>query len=73
MIGVWLRDLRECRGVSSSDLAARMGVTRQAVWRWEDGSRGISAGTLAVLLDMLDATDAERLKALDLLKQSSAA
>lgn len=34
-----LRDAREAAGISSSDVAASLGVSRQALWRWETGSR----------------------------------
>ena len=55
-----LADLREAAGVSQAFVAARCGVTRFAVSRWESGERvptGFTASALAVVLDELGAFD----------------
>jgi transcriptional regulator with XRE-family HTH domain len=37
---VWtIEELREARGWSRQELAERAGVTRMAIWHWENGSR----------------------------------
>lgn len=39
-----LRHLRSTAGISVTELAARVGVSRQTVWAWEQGRRDIPTG-----------------------------
>lgn len=51
--------LREAYDWSQADLADRVGVVRQQVWHWENGSRGITGKTLERLCEVLGVTLAE--------------
>lgn len=46
-----IKQFREAEGMTKTDLARRMGVTRQAVSSWE---RGVSYPTAANLLQMAE-------------------
>lgn len=48
-----LRSLREDRGWTQAELAARAGLCRQAVWRLESGSRRPGLTTLQQLAEAL--------------------
>ncbi len=61
-IGQLLRKLRGDR--SPSDIADELGVHRNSVTRWESGTRVPSFDTLRSLLDLLGASDDERLELL---------
>jgi transcriptional regulator with XRE-family HTH domain len=50
-IGANLRTLRLSYTVKQTDLAARLGVQRAAVTRWEQGTRGLTVGMLLRIAD----------------------
>ncbi len=57
------RQLREQCGLSAAELAACMGVSRQAVAQWERGVRtpqGENLDTYVAMLDRLEAAAGER-------------
>jgi len=54
------RDLalaRRKRGISTADMAARLFVTRDTLWRMERGDPSVSAGTLATAAFVLQLHD----------------
>lgn len=51
-----IRELRTQRGWRQEDLAARLGVGRQAVGNYETGERGIDAETICRLCDIFGCT-----------------
>jgi putative transcriptional regulator len=53
--GRYLRRLREERGLSLGDLAKRIGVSRKAVYDYENGTMGATLETVARLEEALDA------------------
>lgn len=55
-----LKSLRESRGLSVVDLAARVGRSRIAVYEWERGGDRPTRENLANLLDTLEASEEER-------------
>lgn len=51
--------LKECRkkqGVSQAELAARLGVTQQAVGKWESGKSSPDPSTVARIAELLNTT-----------------
>src|SRR5215211_2796012 len=50
-VGARLRSLRLSYTVKQTDLAARLGVQRAAVTRWEQGTRGLTVDTLLRIAD----------------------
>jgi transcriptional regulator with XRE-family HTH domain len=62
-----LARMRKASGMTQSDLASRLGVSKTTVWKWENGAatpRRIMAARLAQLLsDELPASDLSRPKA----------
>lgn len=54
-IGERIREARKTRGMSQSDLAARIGVSQPAIANWESGVHDPRRLTLAKLSDALDA------------------
>lgn len=54
-----LRELREQNGKSRAEVAAALGVTVQAVARYEMGQRMISIDQVLILADMFDDTAEE--------------
>lgn len=67
MVGTALRKLRLDKGITMSDLASSIGMSRQAIWLIENGKRlprvktvadicdalGVESGTREVLCDMV--------------------
>jgi transcriptional regulator with XRE-family HTH domain len=53
-IGANLRALRLSYTVKQTDLAARLGVQRAAVTRWEQGTRGLTVDMLLRIADTFD-------------------
>lgn len=51
-----IRTCRELAGLTASELAQRIGVTRAAVSRWEAGLDAPSAARLPLLADVLGCT-----------------
>lgn len=54
------RDLalaRRRRGISTSDMAARLSVSRDTLWRLERGDPGVATGTLATAIYILGLHD----------------
>lgn len=49
-----IRDVMEKRGLSKSDLAARLGVARGQVGRWFNDETGMNAKTIFMIADALD-------------------
>lgn len=52
-LGERIRERRERRGLSQTELGARLGVDQSVVSRLEDGSRGITARELLAISDSL--------------------
>ena len=50
-VGANLRSLRLSYAVKQTDLAARLGVQRAAVTRWEQGTRGLTVDMLLKIAD----------------------
>ncbi len=50
-VGAHLRSLRLSYAVKQTDLAARLGVQRAAVTRWEQGTRGLTVDMLLRIAD----------------------
>ena len=63
-LGRTIRTLREAQKLSQSELAKKMGVTRQSVSRWEsgDGTLGMSLMTFHKLMKALDSNPVELLE-----------
>ena len=53
-IGRWLAYHRKLRGLSQSEVAERLGVTKTAVHYWETGKRMIYAKTMMDYCHLLD-------------------
>jgi transcriptional regulator with XRE-family HTH domain len=51
-----IRELREARGLSASDLARSVGVTPTAVWNWEKNGIKPRSDALAAISDALGVT-----------------
>jgi repressor LexA len=49
MFAEQLRQLRKAHGLTQSDLSARLGITQQAVGRWETGASSPDSSTLIAL------------------------
>lgn len=49
-----IRELREARGVSQHGLARRLGVTKMAVSRWENGAAMPTADKLPTIAALLE-------------------
>jgi transcriptional regulator with XRE-family HTH domain len=72
-LGAYMVALREGRGLSQKEVAERarkrrpdvQGVLQHTISRWERGAAVPSSEQLSAWLDGLDATDEERLRALD--------
>ncbi len=52
MFGTRLRQLRKERGITQNELAARLGVTQQAVGKWETGRSTPDYETLLILAEL---------------------
>ncbi len=51
-----LKDLRKKSGISQNELALRLGVTQQAVGKWESGRSSPDPSTVARIAEILDTT-----------------
>lgn len=60
-----LRAIRRRTGKSQADVALAIGVDATTIGRYETGARSPTISALARLLDVLEATDAERLAVLE--------
>ena len=58
MIGARIKEAREARNFSASDLARLTGVTPTAVWNWERNGTKPRANALASICKALDVTEA---------------
>jgi len=56
MQGQRLKSVREWRGLSQEDLASRIHVGTQQIWRWENGKTTPNADYIARLARALDTT-----------------
>jgi transcriptional regulator with XRE-family HTH domain len=56
-IGARIREAREARGLSASDLARSAGVTPTAVWNWESNGTKPRPNALAALCKALGVTE----------------
>lgn len=56
MLNVKIREARRAKGWTQKDLADRMGLTQQAIQRYEAGARNIRASVLRQLSETLDVT-----------------
>ena len=54
--GSYIRELREKKGLSQSELGAKLGVTNKAVSRWENGGAHPSAELMLPLAQVLGIT-----------------
>src|SRR5438045_4014361 len=56
-LGIWsmtfCRSVRRKRGISTSDMAARLFVSRDTLWRMERGDPTVALGTLATAVFVL--------------------
>jgi len=48
------RQLRERAGLTQADIAATLGVTREAIAQWESGRRDPTRGLVSAYVDILD-------------------
>ena len=51
-----IKQLREAQGLSQSELAAKLGVNRSAVSRWESGEKNPELTNLVRMADLFDVT-----------------
>ncbi len=71
MLGDFLRTLRQRRGLSQAEVAERgqnlggTGFFQTALSAWEAGNRRPDARQLSILLDVLDASNAEKVEAIN--------
>lgn len=61
-IGTWLARKREEKGLSQSDVAKRMNVTKSAVHYWETNKREIRADRMIEYCLVLDVSPQELVK-----------
>lgn len=61
-IGTWLAKKREEKGLSQSDVAKRMNVTKSAVHYWETNKREIRADRMIEYCLVLDVSPQELVK-----------
>lgn len=54
-LGQLLKDARNEKGMTQPELAKKLGVSKQAVFYWESGRRGMDAGTLFDFCDAIGA------------------
>ena len=57
------KQLREQSGLSQRDVGAALGVTREAVARWESGERHPRPANLCKYLELLDRLAADAMRA----------
>lgn len=57
-----LKKQREKRGITQAELAKKLGVTQEAVTKWETGRNKPRASTLIKLAEILDCSVDELLK-----------
>ena len=57
-----LKSLRSRRGMRVDDVAEALGLDRSTIYTWEKGDKRPDPEHLGRLLDLYDATDAERLE-----------
>ena len=57
-----IQSLRKARGISQEELADKIGVSRQAVSKWEKGQSDPSTTNLIALAKIFDITPEEMLK-----------
>lgn len=55
-LGEQLKKLRESKGFSQEDVAKKIGVTRQAVYKWENGKSYPDIDNLILLSEMYNVT-----------------
>jgi transcriptional regulator with XRE-family HTH domain len=67
-LGAYLLQLRQARGISPTQLAARSHVSRSTLYNWESGQRLPRLQELEAVLRALDATAAQAQSALTLLQ-----
>lgn len=53
-IGIYLRQLRESRGLTQTELAHKSGVSYQQIHKYENGNNRISASRLGLFAEILD-------------------
>ena len=58
-IGRRIRELREERGLSQDELARRLGVHPQSLWRYEHGERNLSASKIKEVATALNVEPGE--------------
>ncbi|GAB6434004.1 MULTISPECIES: helix-turn-helix domain-containing protein [Bacillus] len=61
-LGEQLKKLRESKGFSQEDVAKKIGVTRQAVYKWENGKSYPDIDNLILLSEMYNVTLDELIK-----------
>ncbi len=61
-IGEQLKKLRELKGFSQEDVAKKIGVTRQAVYKWENDKSFPDIENLILLSEMYSVTLDELIK-----------
>jgi transcriptional regulator with XRE-family HTH domain len=71
-IGVFLRELRQSRGFSVGQLAARAQIGKATVSRWENGACQPDLPTLTAVLEVLQVPAAHRERALELVPAARA-
>lgn len=71
MLGEFLSRLRQRRGLTIPDVVDRLGVPRSTAYQWEWQSSRPEPENLQRLLDLYEATDAERLEAWELRARSA--
>jgi transcriptional regulator with XRE-family HTH domain len=54
-----LKQLRESRGISVNDAAARLGVSRVFIWRIESGAQPIPTAMLPQMAELLDVDEGD--------------
>lgn len=63
MLGPYLTTLREARGLTVPDIVARLDVPRATAYSWERADGRPEPENLQRFLDLVEATDDERLEA----------
>ena len=56
LYGLRLKKLRNLSGERQADLAAKLGVTQQAVGKWESGKSSPDPSTVARIAELLNTT-----------------
>lgn len=68
-LGEQLKKLRESKGFSQEDVAKKIGVTRQAIYKWENDKSYPDIDNLILLSEMYNVTLDELIKGIKISKR----